>query len=152
MKCVCGRMIWCVLYSQLEEGALLQWFEWFCPLCLTVAKAFGCRIKSLMIAHHREGKKCIFYNFRLTLSKRTGLDMTQNEVSDDQPVFFKWGHTHTTPTAGFVGSTDTSGRMWWSLTGCIAIRQLCSSDGDSGNCGQLRNSQNILNWWLLTMF
>lgn len=21
--------------------------------------------------------------------------MTQNEVSDDLPVFFKWGHTHT---------------------------------------------------------
>lgn len=38
--------------------------------------------------------------------------MTQNEVSDDLPVFFKWGHTHTTSIAGFVGNTDTSGRMW----------------------------------------
>lgn len=64
MKCVCGRVIWCVLYSQLEEGALLQWFEWFCPLCLTVAKAFGCGIKSLMIAHHLGRGKMHFWQFQ----------------------------------------------------------------------------------------
>lgn len=61
MKCVCGRLVWCVLYSQLREEALLQWFEWFCPLCLTVAKAFGCRIKSPTIAHLLGREKYAFF-------------------------------------------------------------------------------------------
>lgn len=149
MKCVCGRVIGCVLYSQLGEGELLHWFEWFCPLCLTVAKAFGCRIKSLMIAHHSGRGKMHYLEFQTDFIQKNwpGCD-TEWSLWWPACVFQMGSHTHTTSPAGFVGSTDTSGRMWWSLTGCITIRQLCSSDGDSGNCGELRNSQNILNWWL----
>lgn len=151
MKCVCGRVIWCVLYSQLEEGALLQWFEWFCPLCLTVAKAFGCGIKSLMIAHHLGRGKMHFWQFQADFIQKNwaGYD-TEWSLWWSACVFQMGSHTH-----------NIYCRFCWQhrlfrkdvvITGCITIRQLCSSDGDSGNCGQLRDSQNILNWWLLTMF
>lgn len=95
MKCVCGRAIWCLLYSQLEEGALLQWFEWFCPLCLTVAKAFGCRIKSLMIAHHLGKGKMQFLEFQTDFIQKNwpGYD-TEWSLWWPACVFQMGSHTH----------------------------------------------------------
>lgn len=92
---MCGRVIWCVLYSQLEEGALLQWFEWFCPLCLTVAKALGCRIKSLMIAHHLGKRKMHFLEFQTDFIQKDwpGYD-TEWSLWWPACVFQMGSHTH----------------------------------------------------------
>lgn len=65
--------------------------------------------------------------------------MTQNEVSDDLPVFFKWGHTHTqhllqvllavqTPQEG-CGDPSLAASPSGSFAPAMAIQGIVESSG-----------------------